>query len=195
MVNAYKVCEDGETKDAMTMRAVLTSALASVALATACATATPYAPASNGGYGYSDVRIEPTRYRVTFSGNSLTEREDVENALLYRAADLTIQNGFDWFEVVTRDTDAERRYRDTGFNSFYPGYFSYRYFHPRYGFITHGHPYFSRGFNDIDLREITRFEASAEIVLGQGPRPDRASAYLAADVEDSLRPVILFPSA
>ena len=55
-------------------------------LLAACATPTPYqASGSDGGiYGYSEQRIEGDRYRITFSGNSLTDRETVETYLLYR---------------------------------------------------------------------------------------------------------------
>jgi len=51
----------------------------------ACATATPYQPASKpGGYdGFSQQMIENDRARITFGGNSLTKRETVENYLLY----------------------------------------------------------------------------------------------------------------
>jgi len=58
----------------------------------ACATATPYQPASEpGGYdGFSQQMIENDRARITFGGNSLTNRETVENYLLYRAAEIHI---------------------------------------------------------------------------------------------------------
>ena len=70
---------------------LLTLAAAALLIA-ACATSTPYGPAENGkGYGFSDQRIESNRYRITFRGNSVTSRETVENALLYRAAELTVE--------------------------------------------------------------------------------------------------------
>jgi hypothetical protein len=64
---------------------------------------TPYQQAHDG-YGYSDQRIEENRYRVSFAGNSATTRQTVEDYLLYRAAELTVQTGHDWFEVVHRNT-------------------------------------------------------------------------------------------
>jgi hypothetical protein len=67
---------------------------------------TPYQSAQ-GGYGYSEQRIEDNRYRVSFAGNSATSRQTVEDYLLYRAAELTVQNGHDWFEVADRDTVQE----------------------------------------------------------------------------------------
>jgi len=73
-------------------------------LLTACTAApTPYQAAQNG-YGYSEQQIEENRYRVSFAGNSATTRQTVEDYLLYRAAELTVQTGHDWFTVVDRNT-------------------------------------------------------------------------------------------
>src|SRR3546814_10899027 len=46
---------------------------------------------------------------VSFSGNSLTSRETVERYLLFRAAELTVQQGFDHFILVDRNTDRKTR--------------------------------------------------------------------------------------
>ena len=58
--------------------------VASTAMLAACATSTPYQPASKpGGFdGFSQTLIENDRARVTFGGNSLTERDTVENLSL-----------------------------------------------------------------------------------------------------------------
>jgi len=78
-----------------------------VALLGGCSTApTPYQPA-DGGFGYSEQQIEANRYRVSFAGNSATPRATVENLLLYRAAELTVQAGHDYFTVVDRDLEAQ----------------------------------------------------------------------------------------
>jgi hypothetical protein len=76
-------------------------------LLVSCAAApTPYQAAQNG-FGYSEQQIEKNRYRISFAGNSATSRQTVENYLLYRAAELTVQTGHDWFEVVDRNTVQE----------------------------------------------------------------------------------------
>ena len=67
---------------------------------------TPYQPAQ-GGFGYSEQQTEENRYRVSFAGNSATSRQTVEDYLLYRAAELTVQTGHDWFQVVDRNTVQE----------------------------------------------------------------------------------------
>ena len=78
----------------------------------ACATPTPYQPnipgqAASGGF--SEMRLEQNRFRVNFQGNTLTSRETVEGYLLFRAAELTVQNGFDGFSIVARATDRQTR--------------------------------------------------------------------------------------
>jgi hypothetical protein len=86
-----------------------TAALLSLLLsAGAWTTATPYQPVAHNnpaGGGYSDQQVEDNRFRVTFSGNSMTSRQTVETYLLYRAAQLTTERGFDWFEMADRNTE------------------------------------------------------------------------------------------
>ena len=58
----------------------------------ACTTATPYQPLASGtavSGGYADQAIDDTHFRVSFRGNDMTSREQVETYLLYRAAELT----------------------------------------------------------------------------------------------------------
>ncbi|MPY68905.1 MAG: hypothetical protein GEU92_02340 [Alphaproteobacteria bacterium] len=84
------------------MRHPLMAAALALALS-GCASPTPYQPsATGGGYGYSEQRIEDDRFRVSFSGNSATERQTVKNYLLYRAAELTLAQGGDYFVVTAR---------------------------------------------------------------------------------------------
>ena len=73
-----------------------------VALA-GCAAPSSYQPLATGdGYGYSEQRIERNRFRVSFSGNAATPRETVQDYLLYRAAELTLAEGADYFIVTGR---------------------------------------------------------------------------------------------
>ncbi len=70
-------------------------------LLTGCAT--PYRPEHLTG-GYSDFRLEDTTYRVRFKGNNYTSRDNVEQLLLYRCAELTTQLGYDHFLLLGQDT-------------------------------------------------------------------------------------------
>ncbi|MEZ5897054.1 MAG: hypothetical protein R3C51_11715 [Parvularculaceae bacterium] len=77
----------------------------------ACATAvgTAYGPADSKGYGYTQTRIEADRYRVSFAGDGATPPELVEDYALLRAAELAVENGYDWFRVVGRSLDGEEK--------------------------------------------------------------------------------------
>lgn len=112
-----------------------TALLASAVVLTACATATPYQPSLNADArnGFSEMKIEDDRVRVSFDGNSLTDRNTVETYLLYRAAELTKQAGYDYFMLTDRAVDEKSRLVSTGFEDPYYGFFDYSYFHPRHG--------------------------------------------------------------
>lgn len=172
----------------------LACALGVAALAGACVSATPYREAAKAGRdGYSDTRIETNRFRVTFEGNSSTPRDTVENYLLYRAAELTLQNGDDYFVMATRDTESQSRLignsLGSGFGSFggFGGFGSSRFFrysfhHPR--FFGFHDPFF---FDSFSVNEITKYQAQAEFQTGKGPKPaDNPSAFDARDVERNL---------
>jgi hypothetical protein len=185
-----------------TRRLALATTIAAGSLAlVSCVTATPYQPATGrGSYanGYSDEQIEPNRFRVSFSGNSLTARETVERYLLYRAAQLTLERGFDHFILVDRDTERRTRtYVDRPFGNGPWGYWgpSWRYYRPHYGWRGWS-PFWGDPFwgNDIDVRTVDRYEAMAEIILGRGPKPaDNLRAFDARAVIDNLGPSIMMP--
>jgi len=158
-------------------RAGLAVALPLALILSGCETATPYQPLARPGSsagGYSDQQIEPNRFRVTFSGNSMTSRETVETYLLYRAAQLTVERGFDWFEMADRNTEKHSSTYVT--QPFAPGPWGYwgpawRY-HGRFGWRRWdpfwGDPFWDR---DIDVHTVNQYEAIAEIVTGHGAKP------------------------
>ena len=77
-----------------------------------CMTETTYRPATGNGFsreGYSERQVEANRFVVTFAGNTMTSRDTVEKYLLFRAAELTTQQGYDYFVMADRDTDKHRR--------------------------------------------------------------------------------------
>lgn len=167
----------------------------------ACTTATPYQPMSAGsraGGGYSDRQIENNRYSVTFAGNSMTSRETVERYLLYRSAELTRRRGYDWFAMVDRAT--ERHSQTVIDRPFGPGPYgfwgpSWRYYGRGFGWRTWdpfwGDPFWDRS---VDVSTIDRYEATAEIVMGRGPKPERnLRAFNAAEVMERLGADIIRP--
>ncbi len=191
-------------------RVLFTAAVAALGLGlAACETATPYQPAPAGpaaasgyGYGYRDYKIDATHWRVGFSGNSLTSRETVEKYLLYRAAELTVQQGFDWFQAADRHTDKSTSYYGQS-DPFYasPFWGSYGWgWRPswRYGGAfgwRSWDPWGGDAFwaNQVDIQQVNRFEATAEIVMGHGPAPDGQRVFNAREVVQNLGPSIARP--
>ncbi|MCW3847607.1 hypothetical protein OF829_10160 [Sphingomonas sp. LB-2] len=176
--------------------------MGSVALAS-CATPTPYQPAVGAGQyrtGYWDEQVDGDHFRVSFAGNSLTSRETVERYLLYRAAELTLQHGFDHFVLVSRDTETRTEtYVDSRWGSRFGGGFGswrpyWRWYRPRFGWRSWD-PFFDDPFDrDFDVRTINRYEAMAEIVVGKGPKPTgNVRAFDAREVVERLGPGIVLP--
>ncbi len=69
----------------------------------ACAKPTTYKEAENvGANGYAEQDLGADQYRISFTGNGLTTRKTVDLYILYRAAELTQEKGFDYFIVGQR---------------------------------------------------------------------------------------------
>jgi len=169
------------------MKKIFIAAFAAATLV-ACVTSTPYGPASgNNPYGFLDQKIEANRYRIVFRGNSSTTRETVETFLLYRAAELTVENGFDYFILTEQDTEANRSYATSPSAPFYGRY--------SYGFAPYccAFPYYAYGWGwgspyGYDTREFTRYTAIAFVSMHKGQKPeDEPQAFDARSVLENLR--------
>ncbi|MEM8790176.1 MAG: hypothetical protein AAGE80_01060 [Pseudomonadota bacterium] len=150
----------------------------------ACTEPTPYAPAVER-FGYTDNPIEENRFRVSFGGNSRTPRATVETYLLYRAAEVTVAEGFDWFRIADQETEVTTRFRsfsNSGFGFGSP--FFRRGFRSRFG----------SGFGSTTTRPISRYDTIANIVVFEGDKPaEDPQAYDARSVLQTLGPTIVRP--
>lgn len=176
--------------------AVAAALTGSAALLSACATPTAYGPATSArDTGYSQTALATGRYRVSFRGNSLTDRATVEDYLLFRAAELTLENGYDGFTVLRSDTDRNVQIRSTPRfgGGFYPGFSPYWGYYGRYGY-NRWSPYYGDPFlgGGVDYDTIESYEAFATIGMFRGSAND-AMSFDAADVIRTLRPRIEFP--
>ena len=180
------------------IRAGLAAAL--VLAIAACAHPTPYgpAPAGEGGHGYRDQPLEDDRLRVTFSGNTVTPRETVENYLLFRAAEITLERGRDHFIIAARDTEKTTTYHTTydldggpfGFG-FGPSYGFHSSAWGCCGFRSRYYGGFAGGYGASMSWPVERYTAHADMVLGSGPKPaGDADAYDARAVIARLGPQI-----
>ncbi|MGO1117304.1 CC0125/CC1285 family lipoprotein [Rhodovibrionaceae bacterium A322] len=156
-------------------------------LVAGCSTVTPYQPL-NDGYGFSSERIEDNRFKVNFRGNSLTPRQTVERYVVYRAAEITLQVGGDYFVITEYDTVADTSYRITNTGSYYGGYGGYGYRAPYSSGV-------GVGFGTGSATPVNKYDSWAEILVFKGDKPaDQENAYDARGVikhlgSDIQRPV------
>lgn len=165
----------------------LSVAAAAALLLAACQSPATYHPLDPGsGTGYTDEQLASNRFRVTFTGNSATRRETVENYLLLRAAEVTLKAGYHYFVFDTRDTQAE-----TTYHSDFAGWPGWR----GRGWYWHSWPYGGWGAGaDVTSRPITTYEAYAEIVLlNEDQARSEPRAVRAEDVLEHIGPMARSP--
>lgn len=158
---------------------IRTALIAAAALSlAACASLQPYGPAmSDSGQGYTEQRIEANRYRITYRG--VGAPGPVADLALRRAAELSLANGYDWFEVTQRWIDGRPDSAGGVRPSVSIGAGSSRYG----GYSSSG----------VGVGVGLNFSGPAptatvlEIIMGNGARPDRTTVYGARDVLETLR--------
>ncbi len=161
---------------------IRTLAIAVSALSlSACASLAPYGPQGGpGGQGYAEQRIESDRYRVTYNG--VGAPGPVADLALLRAADLTLEQGYDWFEVTQRYVDGRpdsagglRPSLSVGYGSSSGRYGGYRYSGSSTGVGV-----------GLNFSGPSPTSTMLEVRLGRGTVPDRGEAYDAREVRSAL---------
>ena len=131
-------------------------------------TAYQAAPVS-GGSGYSEVWTSDTRAEVRFAGNWRTDRQTVEDGLLFRAAELAEQRKAPHFAV--HDKTLERNVYETPETPPFPSWW----YRDRYGW--HG----AYGRFPTRVRTWTVYTAIMQMeVLPEGAKPPKN-----ADIRDT----------
>lgn len=156
------------------------SALILAAVLAACATPSAYAPAANArAPGFSEMRIENDRYRVTYRGTSADAPAKLEDFALLRAAEVTLGAGYDWFQVVSRTLEP-----GSGGGG------------PRLSVGVGGSSYGGRTATGVGVGVSTPLgggetgsvgAVNLEIRLGRGAKPADARAYDAREVQSAVR--------
>jgi len=158
------------------MKRLILPALAALSLS-ACATApTHFQPAAGrDAVGFSEMRIEPGRYRVTFQGGPGAPAAQVQDYALLRAADLALADGYDWFRITDRMT----RQNGYGGSSLSVGF----------GGMSFGrHSATGVGVGTgIPLSGGPVLTATIEVLMGRGPKPADGDVYDARGVQRSIR--------
>lgn len=154
----------------------------------ACAESlSPYQPRSNG-YGYAENEIGELTHRVEFTGNEYTTRETVEAYVLYRAAELTLANGYERFALSDGATNQTEYYSTP-----YPSGFGYPY--TTYGQLRRlpSQPYTPFVLPSYaGPREEIRYRAAATVrFIPKSEQPTKADeVYDARVVMERLEPEI-----
>lgn len=152
--------------------------LAALTLA-ACAKPTAYQPApKEGAFGYSEKVIGEGQYRIGFAGNGLTTRKTVDLYLLYRAAELTQEKGFDYFIVGERQDFIDPQ----GIG----GRQSQISFARRQELLI-GSGIRSRFGEEV----VDQYGAEIDILMQKGEKPDSANVHRAVDVIERSKNAIV----
>lgn len=153
----------------------LLAPIAACLLLAACTTPTIYGPrASPTGSGFSEMRIEADRYRVSYQGGNGASPDQVADYALLRSAEIAAAEGYDWFRVVEQFTQGSAGRGPQ--LSLGGGSSSYG----RSSAVGLG---LGTSFDLSGGPQLTR---NLEIKLGKGAKP--ADAYDAADVIRTIGP-------
>lgn len=158
------------------MARLVVPALAALMLAACATTPTVYQPAAGpAAVGYSEYRIEPGRYRITFRGGSGAPAQQVADFALLRAADLAIAEGYDWFRVADRIVQQE-------------GYGA----GPQISVGAGGSDWGRSSSVGVGLGTSFNlgggpaFSQTLEVVMGKGPPPRSADVYDAREIRNAI---------
>lgn len=155
----------------------LAIALGALSLA-ACASTPAYGPAArDGAMGYTSQQIEAGRHRVAFTDK---DAGTARNMALLRAAEITLMESRDWFEVTAEYLDTERGRSGGSSVSIGGGSGSYG----RSSSVGVG---VGIGIPLGGGSSSGQTTAVLEIVTGTNPKPDRSTVYDARSVDMNLR--------
>jgi hypothetical protein len=158
----------------------LTILIVSFLLLQGCATTSPYQPANKRGYGYSETQLSDTQYRIDFKAWDVPSGKAVNYALL-RAAELTLEKGYDWFEAVDRKNEVAKPRSNTTVG---------------FGLSSMRSSSFGMGFGmDMGGNDRSESEVLLEIQMGKGVRPDATQVYSASELVENLRKALDLPKS
>lgn len=150
-----------------------------------------YAPAlEEGDIGYTESRLGSDRYRVVYRGDAGTPLETVQDYALLRAAELTVAQNYDWFEVAERTAMPEVEANNTARAGVQVTTGTTR--QTRCGLIgcttteTVAAPAFPQSEVDFPPRE-SNYVASLEVFMGEGNHARSADIYDARELIASIR--------
>jgi hypothetical protein len=158
------------------MKRLIPFAAIALLLAGCASTPTVYQASTGPGVaGFSEYRIEPGRYRVTFVGAPGAPAAQVNDYALLRAAELALRDGYDWFRVSDRFTEGRGDPNGSRLSLGVGG--------GNYGW----HSGVGLGVGtSFPLGGGPRLAATLEVMMGKGARPAGADVYDARGVRGEV---------
>lgn len=151
----------------------------------ACASSPVYSPASDSGFGYSHSQLDSNSYRVHFKMRGDDSKQAMDYAMR-RAAQLTLEKGYDWFVINDQQTLTHTRKnadpsishsetmvvtRDCGL----------------VGCKTRSYPVHQTTFGTQLESSQSMVESIIAIRMGKGMRPQSDNSYDALEVHKRLK--------
>lgn len=142
----------------------------------ACASHSAYQPAGDADdYGYYSHALGNDKYAVGYNGNSTMSESLVKDYALFHAAEMTMQQGKDWFRVIERESRSIEK----------PGHAFTRHrtdyvVQQRCGLLgcsSNARPVMHTTFGVDAAGGRTVWSSRLEIVMGSGPKPADGGNY------------------
>lgn len=152
----------------------------------ACASSPRYVAADSAdGYGHYSRKIAENRYRVNFNGSRRANLQETRDFALLRAAELTVSKGYDWFQVVDRESATiEAREPRTGI-----GVERAWYVERDCGLLGCSRSVDPATYTQMTVdsgRPVEKHSYSLEIVMGTGEVPEDGNYYDAEEVMETI---------
>lgn len=152
----------------------------------ACGSSSQYVTGGSEGLGSStESRLTDDRYRVTFIGDEDATSDQVKDLALMRAAEITLANEYDWFRVVSQQTEESTTATPATVTTTAPTQQVTTRDCGAFGCTTTITPAYT-GTQIVTVREEDRYTTSIEIVMGDGNLRDPTVAYDARELHNSL---------
>lgn len=155
-----------------------------------CASSPRYVAADSAtDYGHYARKISENRYRVNYNGGRSADLQETRDFTLLRAAEITLSEDYEWFQVVDRETATiESREPQAGVGF---GYERAYYTERNCGLLgcsQHTRPvtYTTWSVDSRSRRPEMRYSHSLEIVMGKGKMPEDGHYYDASQVMKAL---------
>jgi len=151
-----------------------------------CASQDLYRPATGkDAIGYSETQLAPNRYRIAYNGGTAVASGRTQDYALMRAADLTLQQGNDWFQLASRDLQKRKIVSTDVDVSYVPRTQVYQ----SCGLLTCrtsvvAVPDYGPGY--VNTTERTAYTSQLEIVMGKNPQPASGDNFDAREVSKTL---------